>query len=146
MAKKKKGLNVVGYIEKASSQLFDRYQKEATDMIKGYIKSSRKMLPVLKKRVQSKIREELKKSFRVMPSSNIKKMLPRLKKQVKNKIKEELEKSFRVMPSDNITKMLPTLKKQLKNRLKEELEKSFRIIPSGGTKKSKRRSRPKQKK
>ena len=78
MAKKKKQkkTSAAGYVEKVSSQIFDR------------------------------IKEELEKSFRVAPSeiNKIKKMLPGLRKQVKKKIKEELEKSFRVMPSGGIKK------------------------------------------
>jgi DNA anti-recombination protein RmuC len=71
MAKKKKQKTKTGagYVEKISSQIFDR------------------------------IKEELEKSFRVTPSdkiNKIKKMLPGLRKQVKKKIKEEFEKSFRL--------------------------------------------------
>jgi len=73
--KKHKTMTGAGYVEKISSQIFDR------------------------------IREEFEKSFRVMPSDKIKKikkMLPGLRKQVKKKIKEEFEKSFRLIPSSKI--------------------------------------------
>jgi DNA anti-recombination protein RmuC len=117
MAKQKRHkakTGAAGYVEKISSQIFDR------------------------------IKEELEKSFRVTPSDKIKKikkMLPGLRKQVKKKIKEEFEKSFRVMPSDKIKKikkMLPGLRKQVKKKIKEELEKSFRLIPSGKIKRGKK--------
>ena len=76
MAKKRKRktkTDAAGYIEKISSQIFNKYHKEITDMVKGYIKSSKKMLPGLKKRLKNKIKEELKTSFRLIPSGGIKK-------------------------------------------------------------------------
>ena len=76
MAKKgkhKRKAVAAGYIEKISSQIFNKYHKEITKMIKGYIKSSKKMVPGLKKRLKKKIKEELKTSFRLIPSGGIKK-------------------------------------------------------------------------
>lgn len=52
--------------------------------------------------ISERVKQELEKSFKVMPSDSIKKikkMLPGLKKKVQKKLKEELEKSFRVTPS-----------------------------------------------
>jgi hypothetical protein len=77
MAKKRKHktkTNAAGYVEKISSQIFNKYHKEITKMIKGYIKSSKKMLPGLKKRLKNKIKEELKTSFRLIPSKKVRKV------------------------------------------------------------------------
>jgi hypothetical protein len=76
MAKKgkhKRKAGTAGYIDKISSQIFNKYHKEITGMVKGYIKESKKMLPGLKKRLKNKIKEELKTSFRLTPSGGIKK-------------------------------------------------------------------------
>jgi hypothetical protein len=75
MAKRKqKKTSAAGYIDKISSQIFNKYHKEIMGMVKGYIKSSKKMLPGLKKRLKSKIKEEFKTSFRLIPSGGIKKV------------------------------------------------------------------------
>jgi hypothetical protein len=76
MAKKKKHKTkpaATGYIEKISSQIFNKYQKEITNMIKRYVKNTKKMLPILKKRFKKKLKEELKNSFRLTPGVKVKK-------------------------------------------------------------------------
>ncbi len=90
MAKKRKQktkTDAAGYVEKLSSQVFDR------------------------------IKKELEKSFRVMPSDKmkkIKKMLPGLKKQVQKRIKEELAKSFRMTPASKVKSRKKTKKAKRK--------------------------------
>lgn len=75
MAKKRrvKKPAAANYIEKISAQIFNKYQKEITKMIKAYIKSSKKKLPGLKRRVKKKIKEELELSFRLIPAEQFKK-------------------------------------------------------------------------
>jgi hypothetical protein len=76
MAKKKKHKakpGATGYIEKISAQIFNKYQKEITSLIKRYVKNTKKMMPILKKRFKKKLKEELKTSFRLAPSNKIKK-------------------------------------------------------------------------
>jgi hypothetical protein len=76
MAKKKKHKAkpaATGYVEKISSQIFNKYHKEITAMVKRYIKNTKKMMPILKKQFKNKLKKELKTSFRMTPSSKIKK-------------------------------------------------------------------------
>ena len=78
MAKRKrqKKTSAAGYIEKISSQIFDIVRKDLEKSFKiapSEIKKIKKALPGLKKRLQKKIKEELKRSFRVTPVKKTKK-------------------------------------------------------------------------
>jgi hypothetical protein len=75
MAKKKRKTKpaATGYIEKISAQIFNKYQKEITSLIKRYVKNTKKMLPILKKQFKNKLKKELKTSFRLTPESKTKK-------------------------------------------------------------------------
>jgi hypothetical protein len=76
MAKKKKLKTkpaAKGYIEKIIAQIFNKYHKEITSLIKKHIKNTKKMMPILKKRFKNKLKKELKTSFRMTPSSKTKK-------------------------------------------------------------------------
>jgi hypothetical protein len=78
MAKKRKQKKTIaaGYIEKISSQISDIIKKDFEKSFKiapSEIKKIKKMLPGLKKRLQKKIKEELKKSFRITPVKKTKK-------------------------------------------------------------------------
>jgi hypothetical protein len=75
MAKKKRHkTTATGYIEKISSQIFNKYQKEITGMVKRYVKNTKKSLPGLKKQFKNKLKKELETSFKLTPSSKIKKV------------------------------------------------------------------------
>jgi hypothetical protein len=74
MAKNKKPKPAAtGYLEKITSQIFNKYQKEITALIKKHIKNTKKMMPILKKQFKNKLKKELKTSFRLTPSSKAKK-------------------------------------------------------------------------
>jgi hypothetical protein len=75
MAKKKRKTKpaATGYVEKISAQIFNKYHKEITSLVKKHIKSTKKMMPILKKRFKNKLKKELKTSFRMTPSGKTKK-------------------------------------------------------------------------
>jgi hypothetical protein len=151
MARKRKNKTraiVAGYVEKVSAQIFDRYQKEITDMIRGHqglyalYKKDKLYYVGLARNLKSRIRHHLKDRHQgewthfslyvIKRAGHIKELeslLLRIAYPAGNTQIGKLNKSIN---------LLPILKKQVKRKIKEDFDKIFEGVSSSETKKEKK--------
>ena len=151
MARKKKHKTraiVAGYVEKVSAQIFDRYQKEITDMIRGHqglyalYKKDKLYYVGLARNLKSRIRHHLKDRHQgewthfslyvIKRAGHIKELeslLLRIAYPAGNAIKGKLKSSMN---------LLPILRKRVANKSREEIETIFEGVSSSETKKEKK--------
>jgi hypothetical protein len=139
---------VTGYVEKVSAQIFDRYQKEITDMIRGHqglyalYKKDKLYYVGLARNLKSRIRHHLKDRHQgewthfslyvIKRAGHIKELeslLLRIAYPAGNTQIGKLQKS---------KNLLPILKKQVKRKIKEDFDEIFEGVSSSETKKEKK--------
>ncbi|GAF95815.1 unnamed protein product [marine sediment metagenome] len=157
MARKKKYKTraiVAGYVEKVSAQIFDRYQKEITDMIRGYqglyalYRKDKLYYVGLASNLKSRIKHHLSNRHKgkwthfslyiIRKAGHIKELeslLLRIAYPAGNTMKGKLR---------NSKNLLPILRKQVANKSREEIETIFEGT-SSFAKKSKKKERIKRK-
>jgi len=136
---------VAGYVEKVNARIFERYQKEITDMIRGYqglyalYKRDKLYYVGLARNLKGRIRHHLKDRHQgewthfslyvIKRAGHIKELeslLLRIAYPKGNSIKGKLKNSIN---------LLPKLKKQVKRKIKEDFDELFKGVPSPGKKK-----------
>ncbi len=145
---------VAGYVEKVSAQIFDRYQKEITDMIRGYqglyalYRKDKLYYVGLAGNLKSRIKHHLSNRHKgkwthfslyiIRKAGHIKELeslLLRIAYPAGNTIKGKLK---------NSKNLLPILRKRVANKSREEIETIFEGT-SSFEKKSKKKEKTKRK-